>query len=145
MKSEGISIHEITKITGITVRAMHYYEEKGLLKSKKRNKANHRMYSQEDLYRLLELLFYKEIGFSLEEISKLLDVDIYSKEEMFKRYLKILGLKRERTEKLINLTSDYIAGKRDIEFTAFSNKELLEIKDKYKKEIFLLYNHTFRE
>lgn len=80
-----------------------------------------------------------------EEISKLLDVDIYSKEEMFKRYLKILGLKRERTEKLINLTSDYIAGKRDIEFTAFSNKELLEIKDKYKKEIFLLYNHTFRE
>ena len=35
MKSEGISIHEITKITGITVRALHYYEEKGLLKSTK--------------------------------------------------------------------------------------------------------------
>lgn len=142
MKSEGISIHEITKLTGVTVRTLHYYEEKGLLKSQKRNKTNHRVYSQEDLYKLLELLFYKEIGFSLEEISKLLAVDIYSKEEIFKRYLKILNLKRGRTEKLIGLASDYIAGKEDITFKVFSNRELSDIKGKYKEEILLLYNHT---
>lgn len=142
MKSEGISIHEITKLTGVTVRTVHYYEEKGLLKSQKRNKTNHRVYSQENLYKLLELLFYKEIGFSLEEISKLLAVDIYSKEEIFKRYLKILNLKRGWTEKLIGLASDYIAGKEDITFKVFSNRELSDIKGKYKEEILLLYNHT---
>lgn len=124
------------------MRTLHYYEEKELLKSQKRNKINHRVYSQEDLYKLLELLFYKEIGFSLEGISKLLAVDIYSKEETFKKYLKILNLKRERTEKLIGLVSDYIAGKEDIAFTAFSNRELSDIKGKYKEEIFSLYNHT---
>ena len=63
---------EVAKLTGITIRTLHYYDEIGLLEPTKADKTKYRLYSENDLEKLQQILFYREVGFSLKEIKALL-------------------------------------------------------------------------
>ncbi len=67
------TVGEVSELTGVTVRALHHYDELGLLSPSERSGAGYRLYSYEDLARLQEILIWRQLGFSLAEIASLLD------------------------------------------------------------------------
>ena len=72
---ELISIQELTRETGITVRTLRYYDQIDLLKPSGKTDGGHRLYSERDVVRLQQILFLKEMGFSLKEITNMLITD----------------------------------------------------------------------
>lgn len=67
------SVGQVAAFAGVTVRTLHHYDEIGLLHPGERNHAGHRRYGDEDLDRLQQILFYRELGFPLDEVASLLD------------------------------------------------------------------------
>ncbi|MBA4145294.1 MAG: MerR family transcriptional regulator, partial [Cytophaga sp.] len=67
------SVKELSEIAGVSVRTLHLYDEIGLLKPSTRTEARYRLYGENELLRLQQILFYKELGISLEEIRSILD------------------------------------------------------------------------
>ncbi|GLX00030.1 MerR family transcriptional regulator [Microtetraspora sp. NBRC 16547] len=67
------SVGQVAAFAGVTVRTLHHYDEIGLLSPSERTGAGYRRYSESDLDRLQRVLFYRELGFSLEEIAAILD------------------------------------------------------------------------
>ncbi|MBP2703865.1 MerR family transcriptional regulator [Microbispora sp. RL4-1S] len=67
------SVGEVARLAGVTVRTLHHYDEIGLLSPGERTVAGYRRYTEPDLERLQQVLFYRELGFSLEEIAVILD------------------------------------------------------------------------
>ena len=68
-----IAIHEVSKLTGISVRTLRYYEEIDLLKPLDKTEGGHRLYGEEQLKKLQQILFLKSLGFKLKEIQRLLN------------------------------------------------------------------------
>ena len=62
------TVSEVAELTGVTVRALHHYDELGLLCPSERSEAGYRLYSYDDLARLREILIWRRLGFSLNEI-----------------------------------------------------------------------------
>ena len=67
------SVGEVAGLAGVTVRALHHYDERGLLSPSGRSESGYRQYSYDDLARLREILIWRQLGFSLSEIGSLLD------------------------------------------------------------------------
>lgn len=145
MRSQEMSIRKIAELGGTTPRTLRYYEKIGLLNPTRRSNLNYRIYSSEELFSLYEIFFYKEIGFSLAEIRKLLSAKIYSRDEILEGYLQILNLKTKQTERLIDLASDILSGDRSNDFSVFSNEELSSLCESYKNEILSRRNNIFED
>jgi DNA-binding transcriptional MerR regulator len=69
----GYSIGGVARIAGVTVRTLHHYDDVGLLRPSGRTRGGYRRYDEQDLERLRLILVYRELGFTLEEISSVLD------------------------------------------------------------------------
>jgi DNA-binding transcriptional MerR regulator len=69
----GYSVGQVAGFAGVTVRTLHHYDAIGLLGPSGRSRAGHRRYEDSDLDRLQQILFYRELGFPLEEVAVLLD------------------------------------------------------------------------
>lgn len=87
MNEKAKTVHEVAKLTGITARTLHYYDEIGLLKPSIITEAKYRQYTDDDLTRLQEILFFREVGFALKEIKELLDSPHYVRSEALERIL----------------------------------------------------------
>ena len=81
-------VGELARATGLTVRALHHYDEVGLLVPSERTSAGHRLYDGEDVRRLYRILALRRLGLSLEEIGSLLDRDGVSLRETVRRHLE---------------------------------------------------------
>ncbi|MGW2489429.1 MerR family transcriptional regulator [Streptomyces sp. NPDC001606] len=66
------SVGQVSAFAGVTVRTLHHYDKAGLLSPSERSHAGYRLYSDADLARLQQILFYRELGFSLEDIAAIL-------------------------------------------------------------------------
>ncbi|MFF2509007.1 MerR family transcriptional regulator [Streptomyces sp. NPDC058067] len=66
------SVGQVSALAGITVRTLHHYDRTGLLSPGERSRAGYRLYSDADLARLQQILFYRELGFSLDETAAIL-------------------------------------------------------------------------
>lgn len=69
----ALTVKAVAELAGVSVRTLHHYDEIGLLKPAGQSAAGYRLYSQEDLERLQQILFFRELGFSLKEIRAILD------------------------------------------------------------------------
>lgn len=112
MNEKAKTVHEVAKLTGITARTLHYYDEIGLLKPSIITEAKYRQYTDDDLTRLQEILFFREVGFALKEIKELLDSPHYVRSEALERHVLILEAQKERIEALISLVKDTINGNK---------------------------------
>lgn len=130
-----MTVHEVAKLTGITNRTLHYYDEIGLLSPSIVTENKYRIYTNDDLGRLQEILFFKEIGFSLKEVKMLLTSSFYSREKALANHLKILELKKKRIDRLISLVNDTLSGASSYSFEAFSDHEILEAQAHFRKEV----------
>jgi DNA-binding transcriptional MerR regulator len=97
------TISQVAELTGISTRTLQYYDEIGLLKPSELTPSGYRLYSDEVLQKLQQILFFKELDFKLKEINEILQKPEFDKMEAFKKQKKLLCLKRDRIDKLIEL------------------------------------------
>jgi len=96
------AIGELARLSGITVRTLHHYDRIGLLTASERSPAGHRRYTGADLQRLRQVLFYRELGFGLQDILAVLaDADSGAAEEHLRRQHRLLRHRQRRTEALL--------------------------------------------
>ena len=122
-------IKQFAEFTGVSVRTLHYYDEIGLLKPACVDEhTGYRYYDENSLLRMQEILFYRELDFSLKTIGEILSSPNYNKEKALNEQKILLTLKKERLEKLISAIDDAMKGKNIME--TFDNSEF----EKYKAE-----------
>ena len=122
-------IKEFAKLCGVSVRTLHYYDEIGLLKPSETDKfTGYRFYDKNSLLRMQEILFYRELDFSLSSIKEILSSENYDKEKALSEQKNLLVLKKERFEKLISAIDGAMRGENIMK--AFNNTEF----EKYKAE-----------
>lgn len=105
----GYSVGRVSDLAGVTVRTLHHYDEIGLLRPSSRNHAGHRRYSDDDLDRLQQILYYRALGFSLEEVAVLLDDPHVDPAEHLRRQHRLL------TDRIEELTAMAAAVERAME------------------------------
>ncbi|TLS42134.1 MerR family transcriptional regulator [Streptomyces montanus] len=94
------SVGQTAGFAGITVRTLHHYDEIGLLVPSERSYAGHRRYSDADLDRLQQILFYRELGFPLDEVAALLDDPEADPRAHLRRQHELLTARIERLQKM---------------------------------------------
>src|SRR5919112_3261740 len=72
-ETRAYTVGKVADLSGVTIRTLHYYDEIGLLSPGGRSDAGYRVYEDSDLERLQRILFYRELGFALKEISTIID------------------------------------------------------------------------
>ncbi|MGL4847351.1 MAG: MerR family transcriptional regulator [Clostridium sp.] len=130
-----MKIREVAKLSGVTVRTLHYYDEVGILKPSEVTESGYRIYSSENLQTLQQILFFRELHFSLNEIKEIMNNPNYNKAEALSKQRELLVQKRERMDGLINLIDKTIKGERNMSFKEFDMKEIEANKKKYAKEV----------
>ncbi|MGW7026276.1 MerR family transcriptional regulator [Streptomyces xanthophaeus] len=94
------SVGQVAGFAGTTVRALHHYDEIGLLSPSGRSHAGHRRYDDADLDRLQRILFYRELGFPLEEVAALLDDPGTDPQEHLRRQHALLSDRIARLQQM---------------------------------------------
>lgn len=124
-----MQIKEFATLTGVSIRTLHYYDEIGLLKPAYIDElTGYRFYNDTSLLRMQEILFYRELDFSLKDIQHILSSSDYDKESILKEQKNLLILKKKRLERLICAIDDSMKGAIDMK--AFDNSEF----ETYKAE-----------
>lgn len=106
-----LSVGETAKRMGISVRTLHYYDQIGLLTPAEISDAGYRFYDDAALERLQQILFFRELDFSLDEIRAMLSNPNYDKRRALENHRSLLMLKRRRLDELISLVEATIGGK----------------------------------
>ncbi|KUL42666.1 MerR family transcriptional regulator [Streptomyces regalis] len=94
------SVGQVAGFAGVTVRTLHHYDDIGLLVPGERSHAGHRRYSDADLDRLQQVLFYRELGFPLEEVAALLDDPDADPRAHLRRQHELLTARIEKLQKM---------------------------------------------
>lgn len=95
-------VNEVARITGISVRALHHYDELGLLVPVARSRAGYRLYAEDDLLRLQQVLIGRELGLSLSEIKQALDDPAFDRRAALQRQLQHLTQRAQHTAEMIS-------------------------------------------
>lgn len=94
------SVGQVAGFAGVTVRTLHHYDDISLLVPSERSQAGHRRYSDADLDRLQQILFYRELGFPLEEVAALLDDPDADPRAHLRRQHELLTARIEKLRKM---------------------------------------------
>ncbi len=147
-------VKEVADMVGVSVRTLHHYDQIGLLRPESVSPAGYRLYSDNDLERLQQVLFFKELGFSLQESKDIINKPGFDRKEALSAHKNLLIEKKNRLEKIISnveQTIGAIEGGRQMDkkemFEAFDMSEIERHKEKYAEEAEQKYGHTdaFRE
>lgn len=136
-------IKEIAKLTGVSVRTLHYYDEIGLLKPSSVDRWNgYRYYDEKSLEQLQEILFYRELDFPLKAISEIISSPDYDKSKALAEQKHLLTLKKERLERLIDALDSISKGEKTMDFNAFDNSRFEKEREKYAAEAKAMWGDT---
>lgn len=92
----ALTVSEVARVTGLSVRALHHYDEIGLLRPSGRTEAGYRLYDDADLAKLQQVLFFRELGFPLEEIGRILSDPTFDRREALLTQRRLLAGRRTR-------------------------------------------------
>lgn len=142
-------VKEVAEMVGISVRTLHHYDEIGLLKPETVTSAGYRLYSDKDLEKLQQILFFKELDFDLKKIKEILNDHNFDRKRALELHKKLLVKKRDRLNKIIECIEKTIDSvERGIEmnkedmFSAFDMSEIERHQEKYAEETRQKYGHT---
>ena len=97
----SLTVGQMAEVAGVTVRTLHHYDALGLLTPGARSAAGYRLYEDADCERLQEILFYRELGFGLEEINVILRNPEYDRSSALKNQRDLLVLRKDRLQTMI--------------------------------------------
>ena len=139
-----MTVSEVSRRTGVSVRALQYYDKIGLLSPATRTPSGYRLYDDEALERLQQILLFRELQFPLKEIKIILESPTFDRGRVLEQQIVLLTLKKERLERLISFAREIKeTGERQMDFSAFDREKL----EAYAKEARAAWGGTaaFRE
>ncbi|MDE7416677.1 MAG: MerR family transcriptional regulator [Lachnospiraceae bacterium] len=122
-----MTVKEISGITGVSVRTLHYYDEIGLLSPTEKSEAGYRLYDDKALETLRQILFFREFDIPLKEIKAVMEDPAFDKNEILQMQRKMLVRKKERMERLIASIDEILKGDNKMDFEVFGKSEVEEI------------------
>ena len=122
------TVHEVSAIAGVSIRTLQHYDNIGLLQPAERSAAGYRLYSEGDLVRLQQILLFRELGFSLKDIRRIVSSSDFEQARALSMQIELLELKRERLGKLIRLARQLQEekGAHTVSFEAFDTSKIDE-------------------
>lgn len=96
-----MKVKEVAELVGVSIRTLHHYDQVGLLTPKGTTDSGYRLYSEENLEKLQQILFFKELDFSLKEIKSIINSPSFNRQEALILQRKMLLEKRNRVDKMI--------------------------------------------
>ncbi len=121
------TVKEVSNLTGISVRTLHYYDEIGLLKPTGKSEAGYRLYDDKALETLQQVLFFREFDIPLKEIKAVMASPALDRNQILQMQRKMLAAKKERMERLIANIDDILRGENKMDFAIFDRKEIEEM------------------
>src|SRR5580698_7470457 len=114
MGGQGMSysVSQIAGLAGVSVRTRHHYDQIGLLSPAQRSEAGYRRYGDDDLRRLQQVMFYRELGFALSDISDLVSDPDAEPAEHLRRQHALLVARLERTRRLVTAVETAMEAER---------------------------------
>ncbi|ASB55144.1 Mercuric resistance operon regulatory protein [Bacillus velezensis] len=120
----GMKVKEVAELIGVSIQTLHHYDQIGLLTPQETTDSGYRLYSEENLEQLQQILFFKELDFSLKEIKEIINSPSFNRREALLLQKKMLIEKRNRVDKMIETIDKSIKHiKGEISMT---NKERFE-------------------
>ncbi len=134
-----MTVHEVSQLAGVSVRARHHYHQIGLLRPAKISEAGYRLYDDAALERLQYILLFRELQFPLREIKGILDSPDFDRNRALEQQIALLRMKKEHLENLIDLACGIkMTGVKNLDFTAFDTKKI----DEYARQAKESWGHT---
>uniref|UniRef100_UPI00405798F5 MerR family transcriptional regulator n=1 Tax=Acetatifactor sp. TaxID=1872090 RepID=UPI00405798F5 len=130
-----MTVNDVSKLTGVSIRTLQYYDNIGLLKPSEYTESGYRLYDDAALERLQQILLFKELEFPLKEIKDIMDAPGYNKEKALEQQIELLLLKKEHIENLIEFTRRIkTIGVNKMDFTAFDTKKIEDYSKRAKEQ-----------
>ena len=129
-----LSISEAAALSGLSVRALHYYDEIGLLKPAETTGAGYRYYCDAEMSTLQQIVFYRELGLTLKEISAILSDPLYDKTKALSEHRELLLLKRAQLDDMLRLVDETLGGK-EMSTPKTTLADIQAAKEKYAREV----------
>jgi DNA-binding transcriptional MerR regulator len=105
----GHTVKQVARLSGVSVRTLHHYDEVGLLKPACVGANGYRYYGREELLRLQQILFHRELGFSLEEIARVLDAPGFDRTAALRAHRAKLEAETRRYRRLVRTIDETLA------------------------------------
>lgn len=128
------TVKQVAALTGVSVRTLQYYDEIGVLKPTEVTGAGYRLYDDEALKTLQQVLFFKELDFPLKDIKTIMEDPDFDKTAAFKKQKTLLQVKRDRLDKLLTLLDKLEKGESCVSFEAFDLSEYMQMLEQFKAE-----------
>lgn len=133
------TVKEVSKLTGVSVRTLHYYDEIGLLIPASVTEAGYRLYDDTALERLQHIMLFRELEFQLKDIKEILNSSNFDKNKALEQQIELLTLKREHIDNLITFARGIkLIGVKNMNFEAFDTKKL----DEYTAQAKAMWGNT---
>ena len=140
------TVKEVSELTGISVRTLHYYDEIGLFKPTEVTEAGYRLYDDKAIERLGQILVFRELELPLADIKLIMDNPDLDRNRVLAKQREMLCLKKQRLERIIANIDNMLKGDHTMDFTVFDETELkdlftdmLQNMNESQKQIFIDY------
>ena len=130
-----MTVNDISKLTGVSIRTLQYYDTIGLLKPNGHTEAGYRLYDDTALERLQQILLFKELEFSLKEIKSMINAPDFDRDKAMEQQIELLTMKKEHLENLIDFARKIkTTGVKNMDFTVFDTKKIDEYAKRAKEQ-----------
>lgn len=129
-----MTVHEVSKLAGVSIRTLQYYDKIGLLHPTGYTDAGYRLYDDADLERLQHILLFRELEFPLKDIKAIINSPDFDRNKALEQQIELLRLKKEHIENLMNFALGIkMLGVKNMDFKAFDKSKLDEYSRKAKE------------
>ena len=130
-----MTVNEVSKLAGVSIRTLQYYDSIGLLKPAEYTESGYRLYDDAAMERLQQILLFRELEFPLKEIKEIITRPDFDKQKALEQQIELLTMKKEHLENLIDFARGIQNGGNNImDFTAFDTSKLEEYTRKAKEQ-----------
>lgn len=128
------TVKEVSSLTGVSVRTLHYYDSIDLLKPTQVTESGYRLYDDTALARLQSILLFRELQFPLKDIIKILGSPDFDRAKALEQQIELLELRKAHIEDLISLAREIQTnGEIILDFSAFCTTKIDEYAAKAKE------------
>ncbi len=122
-----MTVNEVSKLTGVSIRTLQYYDKIGLLRPAKYSESGYRLYDDTALEKLQQILLFRELEFPLKDIKVIMDSPDFDRSKALEQQITLLTLKKEHLEDLIRLARGIkLIGVKKMDFSAFDTSKIDE-------------------
>ncbi|MBP3543843.1 MAG: MerR family transcriptional regulator [Lachnospiraceae bacterium] len=124
-----MTVKDISRLTGISARTLHYYDEIGLFTPTEKSEAGYRLYDDKALKALQQILFFREFDIPLKEIKAVMTNPALDRNSILSMQRKMLVAKKERMERLIASIDNILKGDKKMDFSVFNETDIQALYD----------------